>query len=163
MQVRAALQLQTMGSQIMPDAGASHSLSVVQLPGSLLHAPQPGESSGPTHDRPAAPHSAWSAQQIGIGHPSAGHSWGASVTRRQPTYDGVHEHAKQRSSVHAGVVRQACASSWSHAGNTSSSALSSSPPPGRPATHAASASARTTATAAVTGRTSACYRGSLPA
>jgi len=85
--VRASAQLQRIGSQIMPEAGPPQSMSVVQLPGSLLHAPQPG----------------------------------GSVRRRHPRYEGAHEQAKQMSSAHSGVVRHACASSWSHDGNTSSS------------------------------------------
>jgi hypothetical protein len=51
--VLAPLQLQRIGSQIMPFAGPPQSVSVVQLPGSLLHAPQPGSSFGPAHENPA--------------------------------------------------------------------------------------------------------------
>jgi hypothetical protein len=50
MHERAPSQLQRIGSQIMPFAGPPHSASVVQLPGSLLHAPQPGSSFGPAHE-----------------------------------------------------------------------------------------------------------------
>ena len=100
------------------------SVSIMQSPGSVEHAPQPCGDPGTTQVSPGPVHCSCVEQHDAPGQPSCGHSSGVAPSAKQPRYARLQKHVLQMSGAHPSVARQSASASPLHGGDE--------PPPPHP-------------------------------